>query len=398
MQLRSFSASTLAEAMAQVRDELGPDAIIISTLNNGSAGARVIVAVDGDATATRGEVPAALPVLERQPAAPARAPQPSFVQPVPATSDDKPEWRRVKPAPWLTDADKFKPPAPAPAAGPSPAPAAAKPAARAAAPAQAAAQAAAGPVAIALAAHGVPRAIIARLLADAPTGIDALATRLGVVFKFASLFERSSRSPILIAGPAGSGKTLTVAKLAARTVMTGGEAHVVTTDTLNAGGIERLATFARAMRVPLDVAERPSDLARMLDRAKPEAQIIIDTPATNPFHADDLARVGEAIAAVGADACLTLPVGLDPAEAADTAEAFGAIGCPRLIATRLDAARRLGSLLAAATAGQLSIAEAGVAPLAADGLMVLTPRLLAERLMASFPGREARSSERAAAG
>lgn len=401
MQLRSFTAPTLSEAMAQVRDELGADAIIISTLNNGAAGARIIVAVDGDPTEARGELATMAPT----PAAPrldtpAASPPPSFVQPVPATADDKPEWRRVKPAPWITAADKFRPPAPPAAPAPAPAPPAAAPAAPAiatAAPRQPT-TAPAGPVAIALASHGVPRAIIARLLTNAPASVDALVARLGVVFKFASLFARSSRSPILLAGPPGSGKTLTVAKLAARAVMTGGQAHVITTDTLNAGGIERLATFARAMRVPVDVADRPSDVVRLLDAMKPDAQIIIDTPATNPFLPADLARIGEIVAATGADACLTLPVGLDPAESGEIAAAFGTIGCTRLIATRVDAARRLGSILAAAVAGPLSLAEAGVAPLAADGLVVLSPRFLAERLMASYPARETPGDTRARAG
>ena len=62
------------------------------------------------------------------------------------------------------------------------------------------------------------------------------------------------------------------------------------------------------------------------------------------------------------------------------------VGCVRLIATRIDAARRLGSIFAAAAAAELTIAEAGVAPLAADGLTPMTPRFLAERLLASYPG------------
>ena len=77
---------------------------------------------------------------------------------------------------------------------------------------------------------------------------------------------------------------------------------------------------------------------------------------------------------------LVLPAGLDPAEAADIAAAHAAQGAELLIATKLDVARRIGSVLAAAEAG-LACAEAGIGPGAADGMVPLTPDLLSRRLM-----------------
>ena len=81
-----------------------------------------------------------------------------------------------------------------------------------------------------------------------------------------------------------------------------------------------------------------------------------------------------------ATTALVLPAGMDPAESADSASAFAAGGATLLIGTRLDLARRLGGLLAAADAGKLTLTEAGIGPGAADGLEALTPALLAERL------------------
>jgi hypothetical protein len=56
---------------------------------------------------------------------------------------------------------------------------------------------------------------------------------------------------------------------------------------------------------------------------------------------------------------LVLPAGLDAEEAAETARAFQLLGCRHLVPTRLDAARRLGGVLAAADAG-LAFTEAGI--------------------------------------
>jgi flagellar biosynthesis protein FlhF len=81
---------------------------------------------------------------------------------------------------------------------------------------------------------------------------------------------------------------------------------------------------------------------------------------------------------------LVLPAGLDPAEAADQAQAYLASGARLLVATRLDLVRRLGGILAAAGSG-LALAEAGIGPGAADGLLPITPAWLAARLLTGVP-------------
>ena len=75
-----------------------------------------------------------------------------------------------------------------------------------------------------------------------------------------------------------------------------------------------------------------------------------------------------------------LPAGLDPAEAAETAQAFRALGARHLLPTRLDAARRLGGVLAAAAAG-LALTEAGIGQDPAGDLAPIDPAWLAARLL-----------------
>jgi flagellar biosynthesis protein FlhF len=76
---------------------------------------------------------------------------------------------------------------------------------------------------------------------------------------------------------------------------------------------------------------------------------------------------------------LVLPAGLDAEESAETARAFHLLGCRHLLPTRLDAARRLGGVLAAAAA-DLALTEAGIGQEVADGLAPITPAWLAQRL------------------
>jgi len=80
-----------------------------------------------------------------------------------------------------------------------------------------------------------------------------------------------------------------------------------------------------------------------------------------------------------------LQAGLDAAEAADLARAHAEVGATLMIATKLDLARRLGSVLSAASTGRLALTEAGVGPGVADGLISFTQDELAARLLAAVP-------------
>ena len=62
------------------------------------------------------------------------------------------------------------------------------------------------------------------------------------------------------------------------------------------------------------------------------------------------------------------------------AEAFARVGCTRLLATRLDMARRFGGLLAAANTG-LAFTEMSASPIVAHGFQPLDAAALARLLL-----------------
>ena len=112
--------------------------------------------------------------------------------------------------------------------------------------------------------------------------------------------------------------------------------------------------------------------------------MLVDTPGCDPFDPAQMEELTALAATAGAAMVLVLPAGLDPAEAADQAQAYAAAGARLLVATRLDLARRLGGILAAAGSG-LALTEAGIGPGAADGLLPITPAWLAARLLTGVP-------------
>ena len=225
-----------------------------------------------------------------------------------------------------------------------------------------------------LAWHGVPDALIQRL--NGP-----LEPALAAALRWAPL---DGSGAVLLVGPPGAGKTLTAARLATRMVLAGITPTVITADDRRAGAAEQLAAFTRLLDLPLVVAGKPRLIARAIARGctggnaggdaggSAGAPVLIDTPGTDPWT--DRALITDLAAAASARIVLVLPAGLDGQEAAELAEGYASLGAVAMIATRLDITRRYGSVLWAAQ--HLALAEAGVGPGAADGLVPFTPLLL----------------------
>lgn len=235
--------------------------------------------------------------------------------------------------------------------------------------------------------HRAPARLIEKLYSAASVletndPLLALAGALDAGFNFAPLSATHAR-PIMMVGPPGAGKTVTVAKLAARAIMSGHPAALITADTVRTGAVEQFASYARLLRMKSWNAADPQTLKGALAAANGTPLRLIDTMGANPFDADDMARLGDLASAAEAEPVLVLPAGMDPSEAAETAQAFLPLGITRLVTTRVDTSRRLGGLLAAAEAARLQLSDAGTGPHIGNGLRPLTPVALARVLTAA---------------
>ena len=239
-------------------------------------------------------------------------------------------------------------------------------------------------IADALYRHSVPALLSERLLAAASTHVShdpvlSLGAAIDHVFDFAEPVKGIG-SPIILIGPPGAGKTLTAAKLVTRNKMQNIPTCVISTDTLRAAGMEELKAFTRLLSVTLLEVEDAGAL-RDAVHAHPAQQIIIDTAGRNPFDLEDMKELAPFVKAAGSEPVLVLPAGLDAQEAGDMAKAYAALGARRMILTRLDLTRRLGSALATIFAAGLALLEASASPKVADGLEPLDPIQIARRLL-----------------
>ncbi len=233
--------------------------------------------------------------------------------------------------------------------------------------------------------HGAPAAIQEKILAliDVAPSTDprqSFIAALEHAFTFDGLPVTHYERPIMLVGQPGAGKTMTIAKLATRAVMHGLKPVVITADTVKAGAVEQLAAFTKVLGLQLLKVNSPEQLKRALQDHSGADQILIDCPGMNAFKADDMKDLYAYSRVVPMDLVVALPGGLDADEAAEIARAFAVIGAKWLIPTRLDLARRLGSVLNAADQAGLAFAAAGTSADVADGLIALDAASLADIL------------------
>lgn len=235
--------------------------------------------------------------------------------------------------------------------------------------------------------HSVPEDIMDHMISCTTVmGYDdvgiAFTSTIDELFSFSPLFQTQSRKPVVMVGPPGAGKTLAVAKLAARSTMNGQTIGVVSTDTQRAGGIEQLKAFTDLMHTPLHKAPTPIGLRNSVESLmQKHHQVVIDTAGLNPFDTDDIRSLARLLGAVDAQPVLVLPAGIEAEEAGEIARVFSTLGAEHLLPTRVDIARRLGNLLCAAHQGGLSFCDFSNTHKVADGLKPLSPLALAQLFM-----------------
>jgi flagellar biosynthesis protein FlhF len=241
------------------------------------------------------------------------------------------------------------------------------------------------PLTEALQFHGLPRQLLGRLvdLSKSMELDDAeamLAGALDAGFDFAPL-NLMPRKPVMLVGQPGAGKTVTVAKLAARAVMAGKKVRVITTDTIRAGGVAQLRGFTDILNTALEKADAPDILRNAISDAEDDELILIDSPGTNPFNSVEIRDLKRFLAIEGIEPVLVIAAGGDVAEASDIATAWRPLGIRRMIFTRLDATRRYGAIVAAADSTGFILGDVSLSPYVAEGLKVLNPVTMARLLL-----------------
>ncbi|PIE38640.1 MAG: flagellar biosynthesis protein FlhF [Gammaproteobacteria bacterium] len=151
-----------------------------------------------------------------------------------------------------------------------------------------------------------------------------------------------------LVGSTGVGKTTTIAKLAARSVLRHGPRQValITTDCYRIGGQEQLETFARYLGIPVMVATNGVELSEALDKVADRKLVLIDTAGMSQRDVRlyqqfaTLKSVGRNIECHVVLSATALPGSLN-----EVVRVFGKDALSGAIVTKLDEASSLGGVI-----------------------------------------------------
>lgn len=155
------------------------------------------------------------------------------------------------------------------------------------------------------------------------------------------------RRLVALVGPTGVGKTTTIAKLAAiyrlrEKVKVG----LITVDTYRIAAVEQLRTYADIIDLPMEVVSTPSEMKQAAQRLEGLDLILMDTAGRSPRDEIKIRELKSFLVEAAADEVHLVLSSVASSRTLElTAERFASVGTTRLIFTKLDEATGLGNLL-----------------------------------------------------
>jgi flagellar biosynthesis protein FlhF len=214
-----------------------------------------------------------------------------------------------------------------------------------------------------LARLGVERALALQIVGDLPPGLSEQQLQR---MPYALLARRLQIAPppaerhgaLALIGPPGSGKTTTLAKLAARYVLEQDPANllIISTDDERLGSHEQLGCLGRLLGVRVESVIGPERLAARI-AALPGRCILIDTPGAGSRDAEAAAYYRALRAqCAGLTTMLVLPASAQSGVIDDAVAHFGPQVSDCCALTRVDEAVSIGGVLSALVHSRLPVA------------------------------------------
>ncbi|MBT3511402.1 MAG: AAA family ATPase [Nitrospina sp.] len=151
---------------------------------------------------------------------------------------------------------------------------------------------------------------------------------------------------VAFVGPTGVGKTTTVAKIAAEYALRRGKkVAIVSLDTYRLGAVDQLRIYGEIMEVPVEVAGGKEELRQIIANHKDKDLILIDTTGRSHQDKDYSRQLKEVFDAVGGvETHLVLSVTAQEKLFTATYHQFSSMGVDRVLFTKLDEGLNFGSL------------------------------------------------------
>ncbi len=169
------------------------------------------------------------------------------------------------------------------------------------------------------------------------------------MIKVAKPLEQISRVPYVVAlvGPTGVGKTTTVAKIAANLkLFYNRKVALISADTYRIAAIEQLQTFANIANIPMSVAYSPQEIREAVLKYREKDIVLIDTVGRSPKHDQHLRELQKFVDAANPDEVhLVVSLTSSFGTMLDVVNRFQLMRPNRLIFSKLDEASHTGNMM-----------------------------------------------------
>lgn len=326
MHLKRYRGSTVREALAAARADLGPTALVLSTRLvpahglNGWLGQRVVeVSAAPDRKVSETRTPEASPATAGRTSAP--------------------------PTPTVTEA-----------------------------------------IAARLAATGLDRVLAAEVAGRVPTRLRRqpdgrdIARALGERLQWLSVGEEAFSPIEVFVGPPGAGKTTTIAKIAAQErARRGTRLGLVAADGFRVGAVEQLRLYADIIGAPFTVARSMPDVERAV--AESRTPVLVDTAGRSPRDQQALDLFGVVGSWPQARTHLVVPASTAPDALERILDAYAVANPTRVVFTKLDEGGSLAPFMAILRRRDLVVSYLTAGQRVPEDLERATPAGLAARVL-----------------
>jgi flagellar biosynthesis protein FlhF len=147
-------------------------------------------------------------------------------------------------------------------------------------------------------------------------------------------------------GPTGAGKTTTLAKIAARSALEEKlKVGLITTDTYRIAAVEQLKTYARIMEIPIEVVSDKTAFRRALAKLSDRDLILVDTPGKSNLEPGYIEKLRDLFQIENpVETNLLLPLTSSQDNLAENLARFKPVGYQSIIFTKLDESRHFGMI------------------------------------------------------
>ncbi len=152
---------------------------------------------------------------------------------------------------------------------------------------------------------------------------------------------------VALVGPTGVGKTTTIAKLAANyRLREKRRVGLITVDTYRVAAVEQLRTYADIIDLPMEVVATPREMREAVARMNHLDLVLMDTAGRSPRDEIKIQELKSMLAEAGPDEVhLVLSSTASAKGLVGAAERFAEVGTTALLLTKLDEATSLGHLI-----------------------------------------------------